>query len=588
MEQYKLTSQTISDYRNLGFPKTQIANVYSNGYYLQSISSSPKIYYNNSQKYYYTNSNLITYQDTNSNTNSVNYNGVNTNIQYINNAYPYDGNIFSDSSNITNPLYSYASLYKNNNYIVNSPYNTSYITPQSIPLIANTPTPVANVGYYIKGQNNQSIPYIGTGLNYHNISSNNYFKDFNGKISYYNYSQFGNQSSNQTYDTKSYELDDELNTSKELENDNLSESEPQDTIVNINAPISNYNNLNYVQSQSHAVILPNYSSVNLPINGPIYTQNQIIQPPNITTLPPRIIRTGGSNILGSPVRMTIRSISQPANLRSSYSMNVSNINQSIKVPFSPIRYSITRPLVLSPMRYSITRPLALSPMRYSITRPLVLSPMRYSITRPVLLSPIRKYNFASNPMVSIPINKYNFASIPVNTNPLARYNIASIPLMNSPSRKYYNTSLSIASDSSKQKRPDSPRDSLRSSLNQNQVSSPNIITSPIRQNRFLYPHDARSPLRENQVSSPNIITSPLRQNRFLYPHDARSPLSQNGISPHQNIISPLRQDNANQIYNITNPLKQSREIEIARIVTPIRNNNRYKIRSYKVSSLKEK
>ena len=610
MEQYDLTSQIYSHYGNIEFTGNKIANDYSNTNYLQSIESSPTIDYNNSQYYYYTNSNLTSYQDTSSTTSSINYTGVNTNLSSINNSYPYYSIVDSNISSISNPISNYVplnnSIYypnhisslnnasvtnnlyisslnslpqtsllnmkgSNNNNIglVNSPYNVTYINQQAIPLLVNTPLPVANVGYYIQGQNIQSMPNIESGINYQNIYNNNYAQNFNGKTSYYNYAQ-NKQNSSLKYDIKSYELDDndELNTSKELNDDDLYVSEPLDTNPNINVSIPNnyiyqygsqninpttqavrlppssiINSINYSQNQNKVVLLPNYSSVNAHTNQSIYVQNQNIQPHNITILPPRVIRTGVPNILGSPVRMTIRSSSQPANLRASYLINSSHNNQSIKVPFSPIRYSITRPLVLSPMRYSITRP--------------------------VLLSPIRKYNFTSLPMASIPINKYNFMSVPVMSNPLMSYKITSTSPINTPPRKYYITSVNKLSNPIK---------------NNNYTSVP-IVSSPEKQKRASSPHDViTSPLRQNKFSSPKIITYPLRQNRFLSPHDVGSPSRQNRVYSPINILSPLRQSNAEQIYNIASPLRQSREIEIARIVSPIQRNNIYKVKTYKVSS----
>ena len=612
MKQFDLTSQIYSDYRIFGIPETKIANTYTNSNYLQSINTSPKIDYNNSQYYYYSNSNLANYQDINSTRTSINYTGVNTNLSSINNAYPYYGNIDSNTSNISNTLYNYVPLNNsiyfpnqisslhnssvmnnqhiyplnslqqkslldlrgsntNNIFLVNSPYNATYINPQSIPLFFNTPLPVANAGYHIQGQNIQSIPYIESGIYYQNINSNDYAQNFNGKTFYYNYDQY-KQNSSLKYDVKSYELDDdELNTSKELNDDDLYVSEPLDTDPNTNIsipnnsiyqygsqninptaqivslpPTSNFNSLNYVQNQNQAVLLPNYSSINSHTNQSIYVQSQNIQPPKITILPPRIIKTGVPNILGSPIRMTIRSSSEPSNLRASYLINASNTKKSIKVPFSPIRYNITRPQVLSPMRYTITRP--------------------------VLLSPIRNYNFTSLPMASTPIIKYNFVSAPVMSNPIMRYSITSTSPMNSPSRKYYITSVS----------------KLSKPIKTNNYTSVPIASSSQGPNKYSSPHDSiRSSLRQNQFSSPKIITSPLRQNRFLSPHDSiRSSLRESRIYSPPIISSPLRQSNASQIYNITSPLRQSREIEIARIVTPIRKNNIYKIKTYKVSSPK--
>jgi len=610
MKQYNLTSQIYSGYSNTGIPETKIANTYLNAGYLQSINSSPKIDYNNSLYYYYTNSNLTNSQDINYTASSNNYTGVNTNLTSINNVYPYYGNINSNTSSISNNLYSYVpinnSFYYPNNIsslsnisvtsnpyisssnslqqaslldmrgsiynnigLVNSPYNTSYITAQSIPLLVNSPLPVANAGYYIQGQNIQSIPYSESGINSQNIYSKNYAQNFNGNISYYNYVQY-KQNSSLKYETKSYELDDdELNTSKELNDGDLYVPEPQNTNPNVNVSIpnnniyqygsqniiptvqairlssaSNFNSLNYAQNQNQAILLSNYSNVNSLSNQPIYVQSQNIQPPKITVLPPRIIRPGVPNILSSPVRMTIRSSSQPSKLRASYSINASNTNQSRRIIFSPIRHSITRPLVLSPMRYSITRP--------------------------VLLSPIRKYNFTSLPLVSVPVNKYNFSSVPMMSNPVNRYNITSNSPMNSPSIKYYITSAS----------------NLSKPLNYTSVSK---VSSPLIQKRSSSPQDAiRSSLRQSQFSSPKIITSPIRENRFLSPHDARSPIRQSIVYSPPIISSPLRQTNAHHVRNITSPLRQSREIEIARIVTPIRKNKVYKLKTYKVPSLYEK
>lgn len=596
MKQYVLTSQIYSDYRNIGFPDTKITNDYSNANYLHSINSSPKVGYNNSQYFYYSYPNLTTYQDTNSTTSSINYTGVNTNLSSINSASSYYSNLDSITTNISYPIYNYVplenSIYfpnqisylnnalntnnqhisslnslqqasllgikgtNNNIGLANSPNNVTYINTQS-PHIVNTPLPVASAGYYIQGQNVQTMPYIESGINYQNIYNNYHAQNFNGKTSYYNYAQ-NKQISSLKYNIKSYELDDdELNTSKELNEDDLNQPEPLDTNPNIHVS-NNYiyqygsqninpTNLNYVQNQSQTVLLPNYSSVNSQTRQSIYAQNQNIQPPKITILPPRLIRTGVPNILGSPVRMTIRCSSEPANLRSSYLINASNHNQSIRVPFSPIRYSITRPLVLSPMRYSITRP--------------------------VLLSPIRNYNFTSLPFASIPINQYNFASVPIMSNPVMRYSIASNSPMNSPSRKFYISSVSKLSDP----------------IKKNKYTSASITSSPQKQNRASSPHDAiRSPLRENQFSTPKIITSSLRQNRFLSPQDTTSHLRQNRFYSPPIISSPLRQSNTNQIYNITSPFRQSGQIEIARIVSPIRKNNIYKLKTYKVSSLKNK
>lgn len=611
MKQYDLISQIYSGYSNIGIPQAKIANAYLNSGYLQSIKSSPKIDYNNSLYYYYTNSNLTNSQDINYTVSSNNYTGVNSNLSSINNVYPYYVNINSNTSSISNNLYSYVpinntfyypnnisslsnisvtsnpyisssnslqqkslldirgSIY-NNIGLVNGPYNASYITSQSIPLLVNSPLPVANAGYYIQGQNIQSIPYSESGINSQNIYTNNYPQNFNGNISYYNYVQY-KQNSSLKYDTKSYELDDndELNTSKELNDGDLYVPEPQNTNPNVNVSIpnnniyqygsqnvnptvqavrlssaSNFNSLNYAQNQNQAILLPNYSSVNSLSNQPIYVQSQNIQPPKITVLPPRIIRPGVPNLLNSPVRMTIRSSSQPSKLRASYSINASNTNQSRRVIFSPIRYSITRPLVLSPMRYSITRP--------------------------ALLSPIRKYNFTSLPLVSIPANKYNFSSVPIMSNPVNRYNITSNSPMNSPSIKYYITSAS----------------NLSKPLNYTSVSK---VSSPLIQKRSSSPQDAiRSSLRQSQFSSPKIITSPIRENRFLSPHDAGSPIRQSIVYSPPIISSPLRQTNAHHVRNISSPLRQSREIEIARIVTPIRKNKVYKIKTYKVPSLYEK
>ena len=612
MTQYDLTSQIYYDYRSIGIPETKIANAYTNVDYFQSINASPKIDYNNSQYYYYTNSNLTTYQDTNYTSGSINYTGVNTNLSSINNSYPYYGIIDSKTSNISSPLYNYVPLNNsiyfpnqvsslnnisltNNQHIsslnslqqtslldmrgsninsialVNSPYNATYINPQSIPLLFTNPLPVANAGYYIQGQNSQSNPYIGSGINYQNLYNNNYAQNFNGKTSYYNYPQ-NKQNSSLKYDIDSYEVDDdELNTSKELNDDDLYVSEPLDSNPNINVsipnnyiyqygsqninpttqafsipPSSNINSINYAQNQNQ-VVLPNYSSVNAHANQSIHVQSQNVQPTKITILPPRVIRTGVPNILGSPVRMTIRSSSQPVNLRASYLINSSNNNQSIKVPFSPIRYSITRPLVLSPMRYSITRP--------------------------VLLSPLRKYTFTSLPIASIPINKYNFISVPVMSNPVMRYSFSSTSPINTPPRKYYNTYVT----------------KLSNPINKYNYTSVSIAQSPERQKRASSPYDAlRSPLMQNQLSSPKIIASPLRHNRFMSLNDVRSPLRQNVIYSSPNLSSPLRQSNANPIYNITSPLRQSGEIEVARIVSPIRKNNIYKLKTYKVASPKEK
>ena len=609
MKHYDLTPQIYSEYRNIGFPDSKIKNGYSNSNanYLHSINSSTKVGNNNSQYFYYTNPNLTTYQDTNSTTSSINYTGVNTNLSSVNSASSYYSNLDSITSNISNLIYNYVpvknsnyfpnqisylnnALNKNNQHIsslnslqqasllgirgtnnniglANSPNNVTYINAQS-PQIVNAPLPVASAGYYIQGQNVQSMPYIESGINYQNIYNNNHAQNFNGKTSYYNYAQ-NNQISRVKYDLKSYELDDdELNTSKELNEDDLNQPEPLDSNPNMHVsnnyiyqygsqninpttqvvrlpPSNSFYNLNYVQNHNQAVLLPNYSSVNSQTSQSIYVQNQNIQPPKIAILPPRLIRTGVPNILGSPVRMTIRCFSEPANLRSSYLINASNHNQSIRVPFSPIRYSITRPQVLSPMRYSISRP--------------------------VLLSPVRNYNFTSLPLVSIPINKYNFSSVSIMSNPIMGYSIASNSPMNSPSRKFYITSVSKLSDP----------------IKKYNYTSTSIASSPQKQNRASSPHDAiRSPLRENQFSSPKIITSSLRQNRFLSPQDTTSHLRQNRFYSPPIITSPLRQSNTNQIYNITSPFRQSGEIEIARIVSPIRKNNIYKLKTYKVSSLK--
>jgi len=57
---------------------------------------------------------------------------------------------------------------------------------------------VTNLGYYIQGQNIQSIPFSESGINCHNINSNNYVQNFNRKSSYYNYDQY-NRNSNLKY-----------------------------------------------------------------------------------------------------------------------------------------------------------------------------------------------------------------------------------------------------------------------------------------------------------------------------------------------------------------------------------------------------
>ena len=485
-----------------------------------------------------------------------------SNISVTSNPYISSPNSLQQGSllNIRESMY-------NNLGLVNSQYRSSYITTQSIPLLVNTPLPVANSGYYIQGQNIQSIPYNESGINYQNIYSNNYFQNFNGKTSFYNYSQH-QQNSSLKYDTKSYELnDDELNTSKELNVDDLYVPEPLNTNPNVNLNVSipnnniyqyesqninptiqaarlssasKINNLNYAQNQNQAVLLPNYSSFRSLTNQSIYAQSQNIQSPNIGVLPQRIIRTGVPNILSSPVRMDFRSSSLPVKLRS-YPINESNANKSNRIPFSPIKYSINRSLVLSPMRYSNTRP------------------------------PIGKYNFTSLPIVSIPANQYHFSSVPMVSNPAKRYNIFSAPPMNSPSGKFYITPSSEFSKSSKK----------------NTYIS--IVSNPLRQIRPSSPHDEiRSPLRQNQFSSPKIIVSPVRENRFLSPHDARSPLRQVIINSPQTIPNPLMQTYTYHVRNITSPLRQSREIEISRIVAPITEQNSYKNKTYKAPTLYKK
>ena len=239
---------------------------------------------------------------------------------------------------------------------------------------------------------------------------------------------------------------------------------------------SNFNSLNYAQNQNQAVLLPNYSNFRSLTNQSIYAQSQNIQPPKIRVLPPRKIRPVVRNILMSPVRKAFRSSSVPSNLRF-YSINESNTNKYNRVPFSPIKYSIKRSLVLSPMRYKITRP------------------------------HIRKYNFTSLPIESIPANQYRFSSVSMMSNPVKRYNITSSSKFSKPLKK--NNFTSIISNPLRQKRPSSPHDEIRSPLRQNKFSSPIIIASPLRENRFLSPHDARSPLRQNIINSPPIISSPL-------------------------------------------------------------------------------
>jgi len=99
---------------------------------------------------------------------------------------------------------------------------------------------------------------------------------------------------------------------------------------------------NYSQNQNKSILLPNYSSYNGLTNPLIYTQSLNIQTPKITVFPPRIFRTEISYLLGYTVRMTIRSSSQTAKLRASYTINDVISNQFIRVPFLK-RYSFIKP-----------------------------------------------------------------------------------------------------------------------------------------------------------------------------------------------------------------------------------------------------
>ena len=164
MEQYDLTSQIYSHYGNIEFTGNKIANDYSNSNYLQSIESSPKIDYNNSQYYYYTNSNLTSYQDTSSTTSSINYTGVNTNLSSINNSYPYYSIADSNISSISNPISNYVPL---NNSIyypnhISSLNNASVTNNLYISSLNSLPqTSLLNM----KGSNNNNIGLVNSPYN---------------------------------------------------------------------------------------------------------------------------------------------------------------------------------------------------------------------------------------------------------------------------------------------------------------------------------------------------------------------------------------------------------------------------------------